>query len=264
MQERTGFGLIGHPLGHSFSAAYFREKFASERREGFFYHNIDTDDLEKEVSRLRSDTRYRGFNVTIPYKSLVIPFLNGLSPHAAAIGAVNTIRVEDDGRWIGYNTDCIGFFQSLQSLFNPGEKPQCALVLGNGGASSAIQYVLHRYRIPYVLVHRQSRPVGGCVFKPLSELSYAELDASIVAQCGLLVNTTSLGMSPHEETFPSIPYEAVNTHHKVFDVVYNPMETCFLRRCRAQGAQVKNGLEMLHLQAEAAWRIWQGDNTLSF
>lgn len=264
MQERTGFGLIGHPLGHSFSAAYFHEKFESEHRKGFFYDNIDTDDLEKAVKRLKSDTRYRGFNVTIPYKRLVIPFLNGLSPHAEAIGAVNTIRVEDDGRWIGHNTDCIGFSQSLQSLLYPGARPQCALVLGNGGASGAIQYVLHRHRIPYVLVHRQSHPSGGNVFNPISEQSYTELDSATVAQCDLLVNTTSLGMSPHEETFPSIPYEAVNAHHKAFDLIYNPMETCFLRRCRARGAQVKNGLEMLHLQAEAAWRIWQGDDTFSF
>ncbi len=258
MQQKNGFGLIGHPLGHSFSAGYFREKFQKEGLDGFFYHNIDTADPESEIQRLKADFRYRGFNVTIPYKSLIIPFLNRLSPQAAAIGAVNTIRVEDNGDWIGHNTDCIGFFKSLQGLFSSGEMPRKALVLGNGGASQAVQYALYSHHVPYVLVHRHRRAVERRVFKPESEWNYADLPPSVVEQCDLVVNTTSLGMFPHTESCPDLPYGAIGARHKIFDLVYNPEETRFLQRCRLRGAQGKNGLEMLHLQADAAWRIWQG------
>lgn len=262
MKEKTGFGLIGYPLGHSFSAAYFRHKFQQEGLEGYFYHNIETSDLPAEMKRLRTDGRYRGFNVTIPYKERVIPFLDALSAQAAAIGAVNTIRVEEDGRLTGHNTDCIGFFHSLQPLLSTMPGTFQTLVLGNGGASQAVQYALYSHGLPYCLVHRKALSAARKkAFKPLAEFSYETLPENVVAESLLVVNTTSLGMFPLTESHPLIPYQAMGRFHKAFDLVYNPEQTRFMQLCRGQGAEVRNGLEMLHLQAEAAWKIWQGEAT---
>lgn len=248
-------GLVGHPLGHSFSAAYFKKKFQNEGLPDFEYVNFDFADLASGVLQLKSDSSCLGFNVTIPYKRQIIGFLDHLSPEAAAIGAVNTVKIGPDGRWIGYNTDYIGFYESLKAFCTESEKPE-TLVLGNGGASQAVQYALSRYSWPYRLLCRNPQTASGSPFGPIETFSYNRLPPQIIAQSHLIVNTTRLGMFPDTETCPDIPYAGISNRHYVFDLVYNPEETTFMKRCAQQGAKVVNGLEMLHLQAEAAWKIW--------
>lgn len=251
---KAEFGLIGHPLGHSFSAAYFSQKFARENLD-FRYTNFDIADLKREIPALKAEAHHIGFNVTIPHKQDIIAFLNRLSPEAAAIGAVNTIKVEQDGSWTGHNTDHLGFFESLQDFLPQGEKP-LSMVFGNGGASQAVQYALYAHGFPYFLVSRAPKKSDTKAFAPVESLSYAELSADLVTDCRLLINATSLGMFPNVNACPDIPYEAVGKHHFAYDLVYNPEETTFMKRCAAQGAKTLNGLSMLHLQAQAAWRIW--------
>ncbi|MCM1531661.1 MAG: shikimate dehydrogenase [Bacteroides sp.] len=256
------FGLIGHPLGHSFSAAYFRRKFEKEGLRGFAYLNFDLPDLASGIPALKADARCRGFNVTIPYKRGIFPFLDAVSPDAQAIGAVNTIRVEADGRWTGYNTDYTGFYESLSRFLPQGETP-VALVLGNGGASQAVQYALYSHGIPYLLVCRQPQAVERKAFVPRQVLGYGELTPETVEQCRLLINTTRLGMFPEVDSSPDIPYAAVGESHCAFDLVYNPETTAFMRRCAERGAKTCNGLQMLHNQAEGAWRIWRENTAVS-
>ena len=251
------FGLIGHPLGHSFSAAYFGRKFANEGLQGFSYLNFDLPDLEAGIPALKADARCRGFNVTVPYKQEIIRFLDALSPDAAQIGAVNTVKVEKDGRWTGYNTDHIGFYDSLLR-FMPEDLQAPALVLGNGGASQAVQYALHRHGREYFLLCRNPRQESGKEFRPQKTFSYSGITPQVVEECRLIINTTRLGMFPEVDSCPEIPYRAVSSGHYAFDLVYNPETTAFMRRCDEQGAKVLNGLDMLHRQAEAAWKIWQG------
>ena len=247
--ERLGagvllFGLIGHPLGHSFSARYFAEKFAAEGIDAR-YDNFDLADI-CEVENLR---HLHGFNVTIPYKQAVIPYLDGMSDEARAIGAVNTVRVEN-GRFYGYNTDVIGFRESLRDWFSEDNASvRSALVLGTGGASKAVCYALTQLGIAWQLVSRT--PKEGC-------LTYNDLrkDTSILASTALIVNCTPLGTFPNVDACPDIPYDLLTPAVRLYDLVYNPEETLFLRRGREQGCPVKNGLEMLHRQAEAAWKIW--------
>lgn len=251
------FGLIGHPLGHSFSAAYFRRKFEHEGLPGFSYLNFDLPDLDAGIPALKADVRCRGFNVTVPYKQEIMRFLDDLSPDAAQIGAVNTVKVEDNGRWTGYNTDYIGFYDSLVR-FMPQEMETPALVLGNGGASQAVQYALHRHGREYFLLCRHPLPENGKAFRPRKTFSYSDITPRVVEECRLIINTTRLGMFPEVDSCPEIPYRAVRPGHYAFDLVYNPETTAFMRRCAEQGAKVLNGLDMLHRQAEAAWNIWQG------
>ena len=247
--ERLGagvllFGLIGHPLGHSFSARYFAEKFAAEGIDAR-YDNFDLADI-CEVENLR---HLHGFNVTIPYKQAVIPYLDGMSDEARAIGAVNTVRVED-GRFYGYNTDVIGFRESLRDWFSEDNASvRSALVLGTGGASKAVCYALTQLGIAWQLVSRT--PKEGC-------LTYNDLrkDTSILASTALIVNCTPLGTFPNVDACPDIPCDLLTPAVRLYDLVYNPEETLFLRRGREHGCPVKNGLEMLHRQAEAAWKIW--------
>lgn len=251
------FGLIGHPLGHSFSAAYFKRKFSQEERPGFVYLNFDMPDLESGIPVLKSDARCRGFNVTVPYKRDIMRFLDNLSPEAKAIGAVNTVKVGSDGKWTGYNTDYIGFYGSLIRFLPTGEAP-LALVLGNGGASQAVQYALHKHGFQYVLVCRSPQVPQVKEFSPEKNITYAGLTSGMVEECRLIVNTTRLGMFPDTESCPEIPYHALTENHYAFDLVYNPDQTAFMRRCAERGARTHNGLDMLHRQAEAAWEIWQG------
>lgn len=253
---RQVFGLIGHPLGHSFSAAYFKRKFEEGGMEAFSYLNFDMEDLSSGIPLLKSDNRYAGFNVTIPYKQRIKEFLDSLSPEASAIGAVNTVKVERDGTWTGHNTDCVGFYESLRRFLPEGARFP-ALVLGNGGASQAVQYALHRHGWRYFLVCRHPQE-SGKAFAPAKTFTYAGLPAHVVSGCRLIVNTTSLGMFPDVESCPVIPYEAVGADHFAFDLVYNPVETAFMKRCSERGAKTCNGLEMLYLQAEAAWKVWTG------
>lgn len=252
------YGLIGHPLGHSFSASYFAEKFAAEGIAAR-YDNYDLADISA-VDQLR---HLAGFNVTIPYKQAILPFLAGISPEAEAIGAINTVRVVD-GQFYGHNTDVIGFRESLiQWLRSHEVQPATfsALVLGTGGASKAITYALTQLGITWQYVSRTPRE---------GQISYADLPL-LLSPCAadgqpspsplLIINCTPLGTFPAVDACPDIPYHLLSEHCYLYDLVYNPAETLFLRRGREQGCPTKNGLEMLHLQAEAAWRIWQ-DNEL--
>lgn len=247
------FGLLGYPLTHSFSKGYFTQKF---EREGLsaVYENfaIPTIDAFPEVIRQNSDLT--GLNVTIPYKTAVIQYLDELDPAAREIGAVNVVRVhkKSDGtvHLKGYNSDVIGFTESIRSFVSEllkREPHPNALVLGTGGASKAVVYGLKQLGIQPLTVSRTAHPGG---------LTYDDLTADHYRNTSIFVNTTPLGMSPNIETCPDLDYTLLTRSHYLYDVVYNPAETLFLQKGRAQGAHTCNGLEMLHLQAEAAWKLW--------
>ena len=240
------YGLIGYPLTHSFSQKYFTEKFEREGITGCSYANFPLASID-ELPGVLADPELCGLNVTIPYKEQVLSFLDARSPVVAAIGACNCIRI-DGGRRVGYNTDVVGFEQSL--LPKLGTHHRHALVLGTGGAAKAVEYVLGKLGIAYRLVTR--RPRAGS-----TDLSYAEVDDALMASHTLVVNTTPLGMYPRVEEYPALPYEAVGARHYFFDLVYNPARTIFLQKAEERGAVVENGHEMLLLQAEESWRIWR-------
>ncbi|PSL47446.1 shikimate dehydrogenase [Chitinophaga niastensis] len=240
------YGLIGYPLSHSFSKGFFAQKFEKENITGCLYENFPLPGIADFPLLLQQQPQLNGLNVTIPYKEVVIPFLDELSKAAAQIGAVNCIRFKD-GKKTGYNTDVIGFTKSLQPLLQPHHNR--ALVLGTGGAAKAVMYALQELAIPYTVVSRQT--ANGAV-------SYDSLDQTVIEQHTLIINTTPLGMYPKVDTLPEIPYQYLSSRHLLYDLVYNPAETLFLQRGAAQGATIKNGHEMLILQAEASWEIWNG------
>lgn len=242
------YGLIGNPLGHSFSASFFAEKFSREGIDAR-YMNFEIPDVKCLLDVVAEHSGLRGLNVTIPYKQAVIPLLDSLSDGARAIGAVNVIRVLRDGRQVrleGHNSDVIGFSRSISPLLQPGHRR--ALVLGTGGAARAIHHGLRGLGIEPVAVSR--RP-------GTDTLTYADLTPSVLAAHTVVVNCSPVGMYPHVDEAPDIPYHLLTPDHLLYDLVYNPLETEFLRRGKERGAVVKNGLEMLHLQALAAWEIWQ-------
>ena len=246
-QQRTTYGLIGYPLGHSFSARFFTEKF---EREGILaqYCNFEMESVENLRHFIKTRPDICGLNVTIPHKRAVIPHLDALSDEARAIGAVNVIKIERTGGQLlltGHNTDAVGFRRSLEPLLRP--EHQRALVLGTGGASHAIVYVLHALGITPQYVSRTRRE---------GLLSYEDIDKDVMASHRLIVNCTPVGMHPHTDEAPALPYELLTPHHLLYDLIYNPLETRFLRIGREHGATTKNGLEMLELQALAAWEIW--------
>mgnify|MGYP002623888614 CR=1 FL=1 len=248
MNTSVLYGLVGHPLGHSFSAAYFADKFTRERINAE-YRNFDLISVEKLREFVKEHPNLRGFNVTIPHKQAVLPMLDAISEEAKSIGAVNVVKVERNGRAIklhGYNTDCIGFSKSLKPLLRPWHTE--ALVLGTGGASKAVVYALKKLGISVSFVSRQAGE---------GKMAYADITANTITTHTLIVNTTPLGMHPNVESCPPIPYDWLSTRHLLYDLVYNPLETLFMRKGHAAGVyKVKNGLEMLHLQAEAAWQLW--------
>ncbi len=239
------YGLIGFPLSHSFSQRYFTEKFEREGIRGCAYANFSLPEIGA-LPAVLTDPALCGLNVTIPYKQQVIPFLHELTPVVVTIGACNCIRLVQ-GRLIGHNTDVIGFQQSLVRQLAPHHR--AALILGTGGASKAVEYVLRQLGISYRMVSRKARPDTG-------ELSYPDVDPAILAEATLVINTTPVGMYPETDACPPLPYEAVTSRHYFFDLIYNPERTEFLRRAAARGAAVENGYEMLVLQAEESWRIW--------
>jgi len=241
-------GLIGYPLSHSFSKGYFSEKFERENIEGFYYENFPLSAIEELPGLIRRFPNLIGLNVTIPYKEAVFPYLDRLDAGARKIGAVNTIKRMADGRLMGYNTDVYGFESSLKKkIKTAGLEVRSALVLGTGGAAKAVYYALDQLRIRYQTVSRD--PARG-------DLTYEELSSSLLAAHQLIVNTTPLGMAPKIDTYPRLPYEALTSRHLLYDLVYNPGKTLFLRKGEDAGAAIINGLEMLHLQAEKAWEIW--------
>lgn len=238
------YGLIGYPLSHSFSKGFFKEKFEKENIAGCQYENYPIPGITAFTTLLEEHPQLQGLNVTIPYKEVVIPFLDELSDAAARIGAVNCIHF-NGGKKTGYNTDVIGFTKSLEPLLQPHHTQ--ALVLGTGGAAKAIMYALEQLGITYTVVSR--RPENGAI-------AYDALDQATMEAHTVIVNTTPLGMYPKVDTFPEIPYQYLSSRHLLYDLVYNPAETAFLQKGAAQGASIKNGHEMLILQAEASWEIW--------
>lgn len=242
------YGLIGKKLSHSFSADFFNDKFS---REGIneSYHLFPLESIDSLPSLINRYSDLKGLNVTIPYKKEVIKYLDQLSEEAEEIGAVNVIKIERNQDKItlkGYNTDAIGFEKSLVPVMRPEIKQ--ALVLGTGGASKAVEFVMKKLGIEYKFVSRNPLP---------GQLIYLDLNSDTLKDNMLIVNTTPLGMFPNIKECPNLPYEMINNSHVCFDLVYNPEETEFLKKVKEKGATVKNGLEMLHLQALAAWDIWK-------
>lgn len=239
------FGLIGFPLSHSFSQRYFSEKFEKEGIADCAYANFSLPEIG-ELAVVLADRELCGLNVTIPYKEQVVPFLNQLDLVVRETGACNCIRIEG-GNLTGYNTDVVGFGQSLVRRLESHHRQ--ALVLGAGGAAKAVEWVLRKLGIEYRLVTRRPRAGTG-------DLGYEEVDAELLEGTTLIVNTTPLGMYPRVEECPQLPYAALTPRHYLFDLIYNPVRTLFLQKGEERGAVVENGLEMLVLQAEESWRIW--------
>jgi shikimate dehydrogenase len=245
------YGLIGYPLGHSFSRRFFTEKF-EQLGKNEQYLNFEIPEISLLPGIISENQDLLGLNVTIPYKTAVIPFLDELDDIAAAIGAVNTILIErvsgENIRLKGYNTDVYGFMMSLRPLLCDGHNH--ALVLGTGGASKAVHYALKELGITSVPVSRNEGNAGM--------LTYDRLNREIIDTHRLIINTTPLGTYPDTGTFPEIPYAFITPEHLLYDLVYNPPLTSFLERGQKQGAAVKNGYEMLELQALQSYAIWNG------
>lgn len=239
------FGLLGRSLGHSFSQLYFREKFEKLKLSDCDYVLFELAQIDLFRELISQDPDIAGLNVTIPFKKDIIPFLDELSPEVMEIGAVNTIQFLNDGRTVGHNTDVIGFEKCLRPVLQG--HMERALILGNGGAAAAVAYVLRKVGIPYHFVSRTEGEL--CV-------SYSQLSNTVVAGHYLIINTTPVGQYPESDRAPEIPYEAIGPMHTCLDLVYNPAETEFMRRCRKQGAWTDNGLSMLYAQADASWEIW--------
>ena len=242
------YGLIGFPLTHSFSKRYFTEKFEKEGIQNCKYDLFEIREATELPSVISSQPLLKGLNVTIPHKEAVIAMLDELDPAARKIGAVNVIKVTEENKLKGYNSDYYGFKNSLiKFLGDEAPKSLKALILGTGGAAKAVIAALDDLDISFKMVSR-----SGSQYL----LSYDDLNANILAEYRLIINTSPLGMYPKVDTCPAIPYDFITEKHYLFDLVYNPEETLFMKKGAAQGAKTKNGLEMLHLQAEKAWEIW--------
>ncbi|MBR3079288.1 MAG: shikimate dehydrogenase [Prevotella sp.] len=242
------YGLIGFPLGHSFSISYFNQKFHDEDIDAVYEnYEIPTIDALSEV--LDTNPELCGLNVTIPYKEKVLPFLDSISPEARAIGAVNVIRVTHQGKNIklkGYNSDVIGFTKSIEPMLDK-KWHKKALILGTGGASKAIDYGLRNLGLETVFVSRYEKE---------GTIRYPEVTPDVVKEYNVIINCTPLGMYPKTDSCPQLPYEAMDSHTILYDLIYNPDQTLFMKKGAQYGAQAKNGLEMLLLQAFASWEFW--------
>lgn len=248
-QPNKLYGLIGYPLGHSFSENFFNQKFESERIDAK-YTNFEIPDIDKIKNVIKENPNLNGLNVTIPYKERVIPFLDEIDQMATEIGAVNVIkfiRTKNDGLKLkGYNSDIIGFCDSLKPMLNSSHTH--ALVLGTGGAAKAISCGLKSLGIEPLYVSRTKKD---------GAITYEELTPETMDKYRVIVNTSPIGMYPHVDSCPNIPYELLTTNHLCYDLIYNPDVTLFMKKSQQHGAIVKNGLEMLLLQAFAAWEIWE-------
>ena len=248
------YGLIGYPLSHSFSQAYFRKKFKNEGYLNCDYLNFPIKDISEITDIIEEYPKLKGFNVTIPYKEHIIRFLDDIDPVADEIAAVNTVKIvrEDNKKTLlkGYNTDVYGFGQSLRPLLL--KKHKHALILGTGGASKAVAFVLKSLDIDYKFVSRN--PQSGL------SVHYREFDKTLILKHTLIINTTPIGMFPDIELFPDIPFEYINKSHLLYDLIYNPLKTKFLEKGEIHGARINNGYKMLELQAEKAWDIFNQKN----
>ena len=241
------YGLIGYPLLHSFSKGFFNNKFESERQDAE-YINFEIPDISEFKALIAENPDLKGLNVTIPYKEQVIKYLDGVSDAVKEIGAVNVIkfiRVKNKLKLKGYNSDVIGFSDSIKPILNESHKN--ALILGAGGAAKAVAYALKKLGIESIYVSRE--PKKG-------QLIYSDLDEKIISEYTIIVNATPLGMFPNVDEAPDIPYQYLTSNHLLYDLLYNPDVTKFMKLGKEQGAFVKNGLEMLLLQAFASWNIW--------
>ena len=243
------YGLLGYPLGHSFSRNYFNQKFEAERIDAE-YLNFEIPEIKEIKNVIKENPELNGLNVTIPYKEQVIPYLDDLDEDARLIGAVNVIKFSKGlfgkVKLKGYNSDIIGFKQSIEPLLK--EHHRKALILGTGGASKAVFQGLKQLGVASTFVSRKAKEY--CI-------TYEEITPKVMEQYTVIVNTTSLGMYPNVNACPDIPYDLLTSDHLLYDLLYNPDETLFMRKGKEKGAVVKNGLEMLLLQAFAAWEIWQ-------
>ena len=243
------YGLIGYPLGHSFSISYHNQRFADEGINAKYF-NYEIPSIDNLTEVLDSNPELKGLNVTIPYKQKVMEYLDYISPEARAIGAVNVIRVIHEGKNTilkGYNSDVIGFTQSIEPMLEEYHKK--ALILGTGGASKAINYGLKSLGLETIFVSRYRRPGTIC---------YEDITPEVIKEYNVIVNCTPLGMYPKTEECPFLPYEAMYENNILYDLIYNPDETLFMKKGAEHGANVKNGLEMLLLQAFASWEFWNG------
>ncbi len=244
------YGLIGYRLGHSFSQKFFTEKFAAESLSDHEYVNFELDTIYDFPGLFEQVKNICGLNCTIPYKQQIMQFLDEIDSEAAQIGAINTIKIIDrNGKRIlkGFNTDLYGFENSLCPMLE--EKHKKALILGTGGASKAIKYLLNKLHIEYLSATTKEQPGEN-------EISYHQVSNKLMKEHLIIINATPLGTFPEVDTCPDLPYDLITSDHILYDLVYNPEETLFLKKGKEQGAKTKNGLEMLHLQAIRAWEIW--------
>lgn len=241
------FGLIGMTVSHSFSKSFFDEKFFREGLRDYHYDLYELKEIKDLKKLLGDNPELCGLNVTIPYKEQVIQLLSEVDAAAKRIGAVNVIKIKD-GKLRGYNTDSDAFLESIEKWF-PNEAGSKALILGTGGSSKAVQEAFKKLKIPFQVVSRT---------KGSDTLTYAEVEknGSIISESNLIINTTPLGMSPNNKFMPPIDCDLITPQHHVYDLIYNPARTLFLQKAEMKGAIIKNGLEMLHIQAEKSWEIW--------
>ena len=241
------YGLIGYPLGHSFSMGYFNEKFTNEAINAV-YENFEIPDIQDITTVIGSNPDLAGFNVTIPYKEKVMDYLDYIAPEAAEIGAVNVVKVTHNGERAvlkGFNSDVVGFVNSIKPLLRPLHKK--ALVLGTGGASKAVEYGLRKLGLETIKVSRTEKD---------NTITYGQVTSELLSEYKVIVNCTPCGMAPHFDECPNLPYDSIDDSFLLYDLIYNPEETLFLRKGKENDATVKNGLEMLLLQAEEGWNIW--------
>ncbi len=241
------FGLVGKNISYSFSKGYFSDKFRNLQLINHEYVNFDIDKIEDLLSLVNQfKASLKGFNVTIPYKQSIFNYLDEVDATANEIGAVNTVKLTNNGKLIGYNSDVVGFEKSILPLLKKHHTK--ALILGTGGASKAVGFVLKKLKIDFYKVSRN--PIEN------REISYSEISEKLLKEHTIIINSSPLGTFPNIDQKPSIPYQFLTNKHLLFDLIYNPAETAFLIEGKKQGAQIKNGFEMLELQAEESWRIW--------
>lgn len=245
----TSYGIIGFPLTHSFSKQYFTEKIEREGIADAVYHSFPLTAIEQFLFLLKDNPSLKGLSVTIPYKEQVLQYVNHLSDEVKQIGATNCIKIRENNL-TAYNTDIIGFEESFIKNLKPNHKK--AMVLGTGGSSKAVQYVLKKLGIHFLVVSRNENATAGFI-------QYNQVTKDIIHDHSIIINCTPLGMSPGEDTCPDISYDLLTTDHYLFDLVYKPAKTLFLQKGEKQGAIIKNGYEMLIIQAEENWRIWNED-----
>ena len=246
MENMHKYGLVGRDIAYSFSRQYFSEKFEALGLENHSYENFDIASINDFLDKIKPTEGLKGLNVTIPYKEEIIPFLDELDEEALKIGAINTVKISEKGRLKGFNTDVYGFENALKPLLK--KHHDKALILGTGGASKAVHYVLEKFDITVLFVSRNPQKEG--------QIAYKDLSKKLLKEYNIIINCTPLGTFPEVERCPNVPFRFLDERHLLYDLIYNPSETRFLKKGKKMGCTVSNGEKMLQLQAEKAWRIW--------